>query len=351
MPRLSNTHTLSISAAAGSTLAAAAAALGSNQWGSITTVGYTSALITGSAGDDSIISWGRKCYWDAPRGRLLYYGISHNGSGSLGGVSRIIKYVESTNTWSVENDNVAADPNYPLGGGNHGYDQFAYRPTDGQLFIKRSKTGRVFTRTATNTTNSWTELTTIPGVENWEFGTADALQWHPGLNGGSGGLVHCGPAAIYISNAAVSSWTVLRSATGTSGLLSMQGINNQLDSNNVYIGGGSGNTIMWRIAANGTLTQQGNTPVAYSVNPWPMSGAGSLFRGPGTQKPFIIRADGTINEYTFSSNSWSGTITTIPFSPDQGLYIGGPIDELNVSVFMYNTGSITPSSTMWIWKR
>jgi len=308
------------------------ASLAADAWGSITVGGLTQSLIT--RGDsDSILSYSKNGQFDPVTRTPYFWGSTHGGLH----LKRLIKYSLSANAWSADQDGVPETD----GSNSHGYWHYAIRPSDGRQFHRHYASSSVSTRMPGG---SWSAIASLPGTIFYDWNVGNAMAWMPALNGGSGGLVFAGSYTVYGSNATYTSWTELHSVVGLNGdyhnAICVGG--NGL----AYFGGGNGSTNFWRVNANGTVTQRANLP--FSVGADGAGGQGGLFTA-GNGKPIAISSSGSIREFDDTTNTWSAQIGTLPFSPDQETYFAFTMPGEGVG-FVWISGGLTPSTSMYFWK-
>ena len=321
---------------AGTPLAIAAAALSSGQWGSLTVNGMSQALIT--RGDsDSIVSYAPRGHWHSSAKRAYFYGATH-GTQRL---NRIIRYVDSTNTWEADQDGAPqAD-----GTDAHGYYHFALRSSDGQQFIRHYNSSTISQRAPGG---SWSTIASFAGANFVDWNVANGIEWHPGLNSGVGGLVLSAGGIIQTWSQGTNTWTTRLQQAGIAGDYHTFSVYNPQDGL-VYVGGGNGSTNMWRVNADGTVTQVASTP--FEVGADGTGGQAFIFPAANGGKMFAVSTAGSIREYTTGTpGSWSAEISTLPFTPNGDLYFGVAVPDYGVVIFVWLSSGLTPSTTMYIWK-
>lgn len=320
-----------------SALEAAASTLAANAWTSITVNGMTESLMTGGT-TDSIISYAKTGYWDQNLKRIYFWGYTHSDPAPTK-FGRRIRYISSTNTWEVDQDNIPD----PAGADGHGYYHECNRPSDGRQFHRRYESNLCFTRLPAS--SSWTSLPNIPGSAFDSYQVANALCWHPGLNSGTGGLVFVGPNWVYALNSAMTSWSSLANISNMNGPYSNGAVYNQTDGL-VYFGGGNvHSTKFYQIAANGTVTLKAAPPFGIGVT----DGLGPIIGG-ASGNLVAISTTGSIREYNPTTNTWSAQISSLPFTTGDGDYFAVPIPEYGVIAFIVEVGGHTPSTSMYLWK-
>lgn len=322
---------------AGTPLAGVTGPLASGAWGSLTTLGITEQMIT--RGDsDSIYSYTRNGVWDPVLNRIYFWGATH---GSLQ-LKREIRYIETSNTWEVDHDGM------PMADGeqepSHGFHHFAIRPSDGRQYLRHYDSATVSTRMPGVT--PWSTLASIPDTKFWNWGLSNALQWHPGINGGSGGLVFCGARSVYAHNNAIpGSWTRIHDQANLMGTeYGNVSALNRTD-NCVYFGGT--NNAFFRVNADGTVVPRANLPEVVGTD---STSQGCLFGG-GSSGVFVMGSSGAVYEYNVGTNTWSGQISTRPFSAFEDRYFAVSLPDHGAVGFMYIVNAFQPSTTMHIFKR
>lgn len=324
-----------------STLADAAAALSSGQWGSVTCSSLTTSLTT-NGDSDGILSYVRPAHWDSIAKRGYFYGSTHGGLY----YNRIIRYIDATNTWEVDSNCAPEGCGLDNNPAYHGWSHFALRPSDGRQFIRHYGSSTVSTRLPGE---SWTTIQSLPGSLFVDWNVANVLIYFPDFNSGAGGLIFVGTDTVYGSNSTFTSWSELHHEEG----MNVNGNVGCYDPSTqcVFFGGGTGSLKHWRVSANGTVTQRADFPFGVGVDGG--QGCGGYYRSTGTtNKPFAIRtSNNDIQEYNNATNTWA-SVSTLPFAASEDQYFAFPVDEYGCVCFVWNVGnSLTPSTTMYVWKR
>jgi hypothetical protein len=285
------------------------------------------ALIT--RGDsDTILSWGPKGQWSPTENRAYMWGSTH-GSSHL---KRILRYVESTNTWEAD-----ADGTPEIDGQNsHGYFHLAVRASDGKQYIRWYGSNKVSTRVPGG---SFSAIAPIVGVQFIDWQDGCGLDWMPSLYGGAGGLVFSAGGPCQTWRESTNTWTIRQ--TGAADFSAS--VYNPEDGR-VYFGKSS----MWAVNADGSVVSRAAFP--FAVGSDSAAGQGKLYPAANGGHMVAISSAGSIREYNPTTNAWSAQISTLPFTPSQGLYFSFSDTTHGVMCFIWITGGLVPSTTMHIWK-
>lgn len=303
------------------------------QFKAFTTSGLTQSLITGGDADD-ILSYCRRGNYRQNSSELRFYGATHSG----GNRNRLIRCLDSANAWTLVEENT------PFGGGqpHHGYYHYTVAP-DGtefereyggnpQLHISRRLPG-----------GSWVPITNI--TDAGQFNVANAIEWMPNLNGGLGGLVHCSQNYLQTWHPTTGIWTV-RHSTMLNGDYHNWSALNRSDGC-VYCGGGNSSSKMWRVNADGSVTQRADTPFVISLGD---GDDGTVFPG-ASGKLYAFAEGGGFSQYDNVANAWSGISGSLPFSAFQNKFVTMTVDPLAVVVILWLSSPNTPSNTLYLYKR
>ncbi|MGH8259688.1 MAG: hypothetical protein ACREUG_08355 [Steroidobacteraceae bacterium] len=322
-------------------LKSAADALTAGAFGTLTESTLTQELVTQGL-DSGIMPYCKRGCWDPVSRRAYFFGGTHDSASEY--LNFLIYYDDSTDAWAYDSAGFDA-----TGNPTHGYWHFTLDPATGTQYGRVTGSSQIKMRARGGI--AWTDLSTIPGTLFADWNQYNALEWFPDAHGGAGALVFASGAAVYLSNAAGTSWTDITPsgyAAGAGGE-SVYGNYTVYSLGAVYTGGGvGGSTDMWRIAADGTVAQVAATPILIS----PDKADGLILAGTGTSKLAAIESassDAAIYEYDATADSWSASIGTVPFDTSADIF-AIPIADDGCVIFV--TGNdIAPSTTMRLWKR
>lgn len=331
------TFTFTVQAAGSSALAQAAAALSSGSWGALAMNGLDSSWTDGG---DSFLSYCPHGEWDTLHKKLVFIGATHPNT-AVPYLTRQFDYTDSTNTWARDNSTIPPGS----GGPDHGYYHTAVNPATGDIYWRRYAGGTTVYKRPYG--GSWGAIASTP-LEELSQNVASALVWHPGLFGGTGGVIHGNWCGIAAYNPLTNAWTSLRAVNGTMGTYHNAGVYNRADQC-VYVGGGNGSTALWKVTAAGVVSQAASAPVAFGAD---LAGQAALYSSTGSNRMVLLSnsANGkAIYEYNHAANTWA-SLGTYPFSYSNS-FAGFTCDDYGCLVFVMTTSANTIGSTAYIWKR
>jgi len=322
------------------TLAAAAAALTTGQWGTWTVSHSFDPDPEGSG--DTIFSYTQRAIWDAGRRVLQFWGGVHGNGGT--NTMWLVTYDEASNSWSSP---------FPAGGDpsfEHGYYNAAVNQNTGEVYTRLAfgnSTIRVFDQSRRQFTSSFE-----PPPMSLNY--SNPMEWHPDLNGGS--LLCGGVDGIYRRSG--SAWARLTGdgAIGDQGPVSAY---NHMDGC-VYMGGGSGvgSGNLWRVNADGSITSC-TYPSGWTLATWDASSnpnTAMLLDGSPSARMVAISKGRSIREYDHATDSWSDVVATVPSTVDTGPSDGGnwiacSVLAYDCIVFFKLASATSVSTTAHVWKR
>lgn len=275
-------------------LSMAVNALASGAWGSFTTSNRPDGDPANLGFNSSIYPYSHRLIWNPIQKQLTHYGGAHdeiqppNTSAQFHGVSI---YTEATNSWTSE-----AVP-FSFVGGAHGYDEADHDTATGDLYLLTVSNATLRKRTPAGT---YSALSAIPNIYNFDR----ALVYHPGLYSGAGGLVSFDARYIHSYRISNDTWTQL----GTSaGFVSGNGYpfsGCYVPAHGVAYFGGSGDTTIYKVAADGSFTTITSPVPIYNGQPSDGLDQCTFLRA-GNSKLYVLDI-GHGNYYTSNGSSFSG---------------------------------------------
>jgi hypothetical protein len=170
---------------------------------------------------------------------------------------------------------------------------------------------------------------------------AGALSWFPELHGGAGGLVFVDQGSVQKWNPGTNTWAPIN--TTLSPLLGPYGQWSAYANGSVYVGGGNGSAIAYRVTSAATLSQVASTPINAGEGPSPQT----VCAHPDGTSLLLFQAGASGNTYRFNGSSWSQTGT---HSIGKDNYFFVPIPEYGVVVFVCqgaNAAASTPNCRVY----
>ncbi len=323
-------------------LAAFVAAMEPNTWAEFPMNGLDTELIDFAG---SVMTYTAKGVWDPVHRRVICSCGSH-GSGEFAYTQKKLVWSEDTNTWTN-----SETP--PVAGGvdvaSHGYYQNAINQDTGDLYwhgynnhtVKELLWG-----------GSWTDTDTDDlGGDTYSV----ALDWNYAMGQLTAGNV----SGITTWDQDTDTWTTrgLGATFGGSLILGYGGggsAYNPVDGSTLFAGGANNggnnaNTSVVRMSSSGTCTQMSAAPVVVGVPSSDgdlavilsgMAGKGPVLVGPGS---------GNCYRYNTGSDTWT-SVSTRPFTAGDTIWWGCAIESYGCYFFVWNSGSVEPSDTAYIWK-
>jgi hypothetical protein len=179
MSRISNSHNVSVVAAASTALGTLAQSMSAGTWATLSGV---SNMLNGlrATGNSGIrIGYGNKAVWDTLAKKIHIMGGDHN-DGNL----KYLVYNATTNAW--------ADPvEITTWGGGHAYDRIAIQPLTGRLFSRGHLANDLAIRYK-DPAGSWTDMTGEPSGGGYMSAPGVPMDWWTGTMtgiGSSGALI------------------------------------------------------------------------------------------------------------------------------------------------------------------
>jgi hypothetical protein len=224
---------------------------------------------------------------------------------------RHLRFTEGTDVCAIANDADATSQPYLRGSTTiHGYHHTCLDPATGDYYHNRTNTSRIYRLPGSQyptATSGWTEITTGFGQT---VNAAQAIEWFPER----GTLIHVDSfTGVWEYDPVGDDWTELASAASVPNMSYHNWTMYHPTEQAVYFGGGDGggsaSVVMYRLAANGTVTSRANTPVPCNTQSGGMivpdhSGDATLIC---YESSF---ASGREFRYTQSTNGWSASLGT-----------------------------------------
>jgi hypothetical protein len=296
-----------------SALARLAASMAPGQWASFTMGGMSAALLDVGDGIHSITEWANRGHWDPVHKKIQFWGHGHYSP------EKLITWDDATNVWT-------GDPG-PVFGQDiaHGYYHLALDPATGDMYL------RAFNSTSVKKKPYGGAWTSIASFANIGRQVASGLEWFPALHGGRGGLVFIDVLSCQTWDPATNRWT-----TRSSTLTGMGALHNWIAAAGgyVYFGGGNGSRVMYRLAADGTLTSAPSTPLEAGI--WSAAGAAPVLSHPDGSQLLQFAPGSTGAIYRFNGSAWVAH-GTHQIGPAQ--WVGTPISDYGVVLFFAQAGS------------
>lgn len=314
----SNAFSLNV-VAASSALTTAVAALGAGQ--SVlfhqNSNGFTSALLT--VNSDNIFNYAQAGEWDSVNREVHFMGQGHIQA------FRHIRYVESTNQWSLVSENPA---------GLYQTYGHAYR------HMTLDSSGNVYWRNYNNSAfwrwnrSTYTQMANVPRLPNDITG---ALVWHPTWQR----IVYAIQNNFYAYNPATNTWSSsLATVTGMGDYHIMGTYCAAQDV--VVIGGGTGTSTLWRVSNTGVVTQMTNSPVGLDVE------GNKITYCPAAGTLLVLTGTTTYYAYNFANNTWTTRTRT------GTTWSGGNFTNDGVAVPLYGLGATMVMTyagpSVWLFK-
>jgi hypothetical protein len=357
----SNAHRVEIIAPAASALQAAVNAASANSFGSIT-VGNQLNCDAGGSGN-SMFSYSPKMTWNSVDKTLDFMGGAHGNAGTyqrfwLG------LYGAPANTWNPNNPPIAVAHGVTANP-CHAYFAHTVDTQTGHFYCVNPflDTG-TFNRYRPST-GTWDQpLPVKPG----RTAQCAAVEYHPGLYGGQGGLCYGNDAGIWSINLRniAGGWTLIVDRTNQidamgSGAFSVACYSTK--DNAVYMGGGGGIRTLWKVPASagaGSGSQIAACPV--DLGTWDDNATTAAAYGSGNSANDMVAITGlgTAYSYNASGNSWTSLGSVVPGSitgaPNREFAFGA-IPEYGCIACAVSThsgpfgGGLTTTTSMFFWKR
>lgn len=321
------------------------------QW----TGGFLSGAIDNPAADDPVISNGSRCDWDPVRKKNQYYGHGHGNDYQ----SLTLEYLDASNGWI----NTASTP---IGSGSgfptHQFTGQAGNSVTGDLYFIYQDS-ELFKRVGG--TSTWLDLGEAPqGAHGQGCGIAFLPGWST-----HGGVVCASCYGIDVYDEATGTWTELSNGTGlhlgdSGQLRQCIGFFDVAASAVFFISvAGANSQTIYKVSANGTITQKGNSPVVVNVNISPSTPSGVVCDGYTSlcalsnrntngvvRKPRIMMPGGAQYEYTSGTDTWATVFAgTGPTAPASNFGIFGGICSTYDLAFFYGQSSSDGSATGYVY--
>lgn len=359
----SNSHRVEIIAAAGSTLAALAAATTPGTWAAWPQGVIPGAITNPNPADDPIISNGLRAIWTPATKKLHYYGHGHTGHRS-----GMLTFDDATSTWT----RVSTVPQVPLpdavadgglGDNSHQFGGFTGNPANGFLyfFAGNGGGGGTYIRPAGST--SWQQITGDTASASQPVAGAT---FNPNL-GTSGSIIQGSGYGIYRLDIATLTWSTLWRWSGWGTGTDPQG--DPLGpppagsaiafwdprSNAVYVGGGAVNTHMIKQPTSGTHSVVADPPARPFLG---QSGVSEKFIVDGyvstlasttgrLRRPILIDPGVSMRSYNGIADTWTsmGIVPPSWGSPEGGIY--AVIPDYDCIVYWVESGD---TMNAWVFR-
>lgn len=336
---------------AGTTLAQAAAGLTAGQWFHFTAAenaswngGALLNLAPTHTGTDNATAWSTKGLWNPVTREFYFVGGGHCGSGNSGcpGTQMVLRYNDSTNTWSAS---------YRDGG--HTYQGPTLNTTAGannEIFMRLFSSNEVDVYNIAS--QSWTtSLASVPSLASPDC--CLAMEYFPDRNSlitvdNDSGVYEYSFATgkwsgcIFGTNSSVGCTNATHAFCGTASTTSPWAFYDSVH-HQMLVGGC---TNVYAISTSLVLTQLPSAPFDISVG----TSASPAVYDPGTGK--LVSWSPTGTTFTFNGTSWTNAGAS-PFSqPVTGGLVCAPVSSYNVIMCFYaGTGSIpVTGGTVWLYK-
>jgi hypothetical protein len=348
MALISNTGTLTITSAASTTLGGKAGTMSANSWDTITI--SNQLLLDPFNVGDPMTSYSPKCAWDPGRSLLRFGGGVHGGVVSAPR-HYIGTYTDSSNAWTPTTpiNIVSTSSTTP----SHEYYAFDTDHTNGNVYALTPFIGINSMRVYNNTTGTWSN----PYPTNTHFGAntpCAAVVYHPGLYGGTGGVLVASNRGIWSLDPRAGSpvWNIILDRTNeVNAMLEFPaGVYDPFTSS-AYMGDTGG---MWRVQTGGT----GNRGTASQIAQPPISvGPSSHVTGvliACGSNPMVVmhKSSGSVSQY--NGTSWSTVSTSVPpalLGAFDNHWAAGGCTTYGCTIFIKAANPTQMSTTMHIWKR
>jgi hypothetical protein len=337
---LDGTDTTSSACGGAAGLATLVSSMAANTWAPFTMGGLTASLM--NPGGSPVITYLGKGLWDPIARKVIVICQAHGTNYE----SRELEWSESSNQWSQ-----GPTPPVPDGSVSHGYYMATIDPVSQTRYWHVYGSHRMRRK---NRGGSWSD-TAQDNLDAVQI--TGGCEWNPHANGNVGGVVYGNIYGVATYNPNTNSWTKnLSNGSGiTLGAYSQASFYDEA-SQCVFIGGGNGaNTALTKITASGACSQVASAPERMGV-PGTGSDYGGLL-GPGwlasggvaAAKPFLMGPSGAIYQYDTLANSWSGRISSRPYTSSDAIHFMTAIPTYGCVLFVYEA---SPNSfSAYVWKR
>lgn len=325
---------------AGSTLAQAAAAMQPGTWMQLNTLGFSGGNVLHPPDTGSVLEFDDKAVWNSVAKSAMILGQSHPAAPTACGTELFVQYADSSNTWS--NLPLPCPTPEDINGVSHGYEQMTINPATGDVYHRQySSTNFMVFKQSTQT---WNSLASIPTTS---FQCCGALEYFSDRNSV---IFLDGDWGVWEYSITNDSWTQ-RAATNGGGfspqLTGLGSYQNQSHYSSkcqcVILGGGNGNTALYKYDVNGAFTRIADAPMALNIPENPGSPNGVIFTADPVSGLILVwdgngNANGKGWQYDPTTNVWSQTGITPPIfpSPDGGVTetVAIPIPDYGVIMFV-----------------
>jgi hypothetical protein len=278
-------------------------------------------------GGGGIGSYCNRGSYDAINATFNFLGGPHEGTNEM----RHLRFYEATDAAQLTNDADVTEEPYLRGGTTiHGYHHSCIDPATGDYYHSRTNTSRIYRLPGSvyPSATGWSEISSGFGES---VNSAQATIWFPERSS----LIYVDSfVGVWEYDPVGDDWTELASAASVPSMSYHNWSMYVPAEQAVYFGGGDGggaaSVVMYRLAANGTVTSRANTPVPCNTQ------AGGLivpdYSGTGTLLCYESSfASGRYFRYTQASNTWSSSLGTHGL---EGEWLGAPCELHGCTLFL-----------------
>jgi hypothetical protein len=297
----------------------------------------------GTNANRSLLEYSHQFFWNANAKELHFRGGGASSGNS--NLQRHLRYSESTGKW----DPVTPWKDY----WTHQWGHFTGDPRTGDLYYRKLTSNQIYkwTYAPYPATPAWQlfDYAEFPGSKN-----AQALEYHPDLNGGKGGLIFFSTRVnngnVWITDDTLKNWTQVDSSIWNE-KVTVEGMAIYVPGQKwVLIGGGKGDypsrtRVLAKIDENGIVTALNKTPFDFGAN------ADGFICGHPNGRIFGVDIGGRkLYQYSEASDSWSSSgLASLPF--DGHWCAGTMIPEYNVIYVAAQLGGAASSTVQhWLYK-
>lgn len=296
-----------------------AAQMQPGEWVELNTNGFEGGAILRAI--DHILAYSDEAIWDPISRQIFFYGATHGGTEEH---RRFIKYVDSTNSWTVLPSPI------PL---SHAYDHQAFDPNTGIYYHRQHNSKTIYQYNRIN--GIWDVIPEFSGL----YSVAGALEYFPEM----GGLIFVdGNWGVRLFDLTSNQWSLIaHTNVGGSGnlpVLPMGSYHNFTEYNTVHrvliFGGGNESTDLYKIDASGTIATLSDAPIILGITHTIVTS------DPVSGKFLVFGKDASFYEYDVATDTWTlQTGTAPPFfvegpgGPISGT-IAAPISNYGVVMFV-----------------
>jgi hypothetical protein len=325
---------------AGSTLAQTAAVMQPGTWAQLTTVGFNAGNVLHPPDGGSVLEFDDKAVWNPVAKAAVILGQSHAGAPTACGTELFAAYSDASNTWS--NLPLPCPTPEDINGVSHGYEQMTVDPATGDIYHRQYSSTKfmVFKQS----TQTWISLASIPTTS---FQCCGAVEYFPDRKSV---IFLDGDWGVWEYSIANDSWTQRASTNGGGFSPQLTGLGSYQNQSHysamcqcVILGGGNGNSVLYKFDVNGNFTRIADAPMALNIPENPGSPNGVIFTADPVSGLILVwdgngNANGTAWQYNPTTDTWSKTNISVPIfpSPDGGVTetVAIPISDYGVIMFV-----------------